>query len=61
MSAKKPLTCAELIALLQAESPDAIVWTAGCDCWDEAGGVVKQPDGTVLIERVGYCSEEGDS
>lgn len=48
----KPLTTKELIAELQKWPEDAFVWTEGCDCYGEAGGVeYHKEDNTVLITR----------
>ena len=51
-----PLKVKELIELLKKQSPDAEVWTEGCDCWGDANGVEVtefENELGVLITRVG--------
>ena len=49
---KGQMTVAELIAELQKQPQDALVWHEGCDCYGAANGVeIDKHDGSVLITR----------
>ena len=49
---RKPLTCAEAIAILQTMPPDATLLSEGCDCIDDCKGIFYDAsDNTILLER----------
>ena len=49
---KGQMTVAELIAELQKQPQDALVWHEGCDCYGAAHGVeYDASDNTVMIGR----------
>lgn len=49
---RKQMNVAELIAELQKQPQNALVWHQGCDCIGEASDVTWDDDGYVLIGRL---------